>query len=98
MGFGLPCFFHKITGLYCPGCGVTRMFNDIISFDFQSAFHDNPVIFCGLPFIIYFLVKYLYYYLLDKHFTPNKIENIILYCYIVILIIYGIVRNIILYI
>ena len=22
-GLGLPCLFHSLTGLYCPGCGGT---------------------------------------------------------------------------
>ena len=33
----IPCMFHQITGLYCPGCGVSRMCLALFRLDFVSA-------------------------------------------------------------
>lgn len=74
--FTIPCLFHEITNLYCPGCGITRMFLSLFKLDFYQAFRYNPLVFILLILsIVYFLVKkigklnfklpnYIYYYLL----------------------------------
>lgn len=55
-GLAIPCFFNKVTGFYCPGCGVTRMCVALLQFHFREAFYANPVIFCMLPvFLLVFL-------------------------------------------
>ena len=41
--------FHQITGLYCPGCGVSRMCLALFRLDFVSAFRANAAIFLLLP-------------------------------------------------
>ncbi len=37
----LPCFFHKLTGLYCPGCGNTRALYAALHFDFVGMLRYN---------------------------------------------------------
>ena len=44
-GWGIPCAFNKITGLLCPGCGITRMFLSLAKFDIPRAFMYNPAAF-----------------------------------------------------
>lgn|GEM_PF-651637 len=43
---GLPdvpmCWFHSMTGLPCPGCGLTRSVLAIGSGEFAGAWHFNP--------------------------------------------------------
>ena len=57
-GLAIPCFFNKVTGFYCPGCGVTRMCVALLQFHFREAFYANPVIFCMLPvFLLVFLTE-----------------------------------------
>lgn len=81
---GIPCLFHEITGLYCPGCGMTRAIISIIELNFYQALRFNMLIFIVIPFvIIYFILK-------DKKKIPNCIWYVLLCC----VIIYGILRNI----
>ncbi|OZE99957.1 DUF2752 domain-containing protein [Rhodococcoides fascians] len=37
----LPCPFHALTGLWCPGCGATRAFGDLVHGDVASAVSTN---------------------------------------------------------
>ncbi len=45
----LTCFFRKITGHYCPFCGMTRAFTAAMHGDFARSFAENPM---GLVLII----------------------------------------------
>jgi hypothetical protein len=37
------CFFRRITGLECPGCGMTRATHAVLHGRFAEAFRLNPV-------------------------------------------------------
>ncbi len=90
-GFAIFCPFHKFTGLYCPGCGVTRMLFSLIKLDFYQAFRYNPLVFILLIIgIIYLLIKFI----LKKFNIIIKVPNYVWYILIIIVIIYGILRNI----
>ena len=45
------CDFFTKTGLYCPGCGVTRMSVALLQLDFERAFYYHPVLLCSLPLL-----------------------------------------------
>jgi len=93
-GFYIPCIFREITGLKCPGCGITHMIFDMLNFRFVEAFYENPLVFIYFPFIVayYFYMTYLYIYNKKDNFL-TKISNYAWVVLIVITIIYGIVRN-----
>ncbi len=93
-GFAIPCVFHKITGFYCPGCGVTGMLTDLLQFDFLGAFEHNQVLFVSLPIIIYLLVKLCIGYIKNGSLVLGKVDNCIVYVLIAVLVIFGILRNI----
>lgn len=44
------CFFRNITGLPCPGCGMTRAYISLISLDIKKSFYYHPLFI--LPIII----------------------------------------------
>lgn len=78
--FAIPCFFHKVTGFYCPGCGITRMFLSLLHLDFYQAFRFNPYLFILLPFFTGYGMIYYYHYVTDKKepHVPSTIWNILL--------------------
>ncbi len=38
------CQFHRLTGLDCPGCGMTRAAYALLHGDWQTALHDNALL------------------------------------------------------
>ena len=45
----LPCLFRMATGLYCPGCGLTRMLHALVHGDIARAASMNVLALAGLP-------------------------------------------------
>ena len=92
IGTFLPCIINKITGLYCPGCGITRMLLSILKLDFYQAFRYNPLLFIFLIlFIVYQIIKLITIQFFNKDIKLNN------YVYIFLLIItigFGVIRNI----
>ena len=39
--FWPPCVFHKLTGLYCPGCGNTRALSALLHGHFGESLRNN---------------------------------------------------------
>lgn len=93
-GISVPCPFNLITGLKCPGCGITRMLSAILRLDFKSAFGFNPVIFCSLlPLGIVFSVQAVKY-IRSGNTSYYKWQNAVLWTVIFALIIFCVLRNI----
>ena len=47
----IPCLFHEITDLYCPGCGITRLLFALLKGHINEAYNYNRLVFIILPFI-----------------------------------------------
>lgn len=91
-GHFIPCLIHKVTGLYCPGCGITRMLISLFRFDFYQAFRYNPLLFIMLILtILYQIIKLITYKLSTKIIKLNTYVYISL---LVLTIAFGILRNI----
>ena len=45
------CFFHKTTGLLCPGCGALRALHQLLHGHLATALRFNPVLIVSLPFL-----------------------------------------------
>lgn len=91
LNISIFCPFHKITGFYCPGCGITRMLLALISGDFYQAFRYNSLLFISLPFLLFLYINAL---LFPRNPFYKKIPANVWYFVIGLLILYGILRNI----
>lgn len=90
----IPCVFKVITGFDCPACGITRMFVSIAKMDFKTAFSYNSVIFVTLPLIIGCLAFERITYIINGQVSQNRVCKFLLWSEILVLIIYGVIRNI----
>lgn len=57
-GFFPPCLFRTLTGLQCPGCGVTRALHQIVHGHFEAAFMLNPLFLISIPFLLIAFLRY----------------------------------------
>ena len=93
--FRIPCPFRDVTGLDCPGCGVSRVILSYLKLDFKTAFYTNPVITVILPILFVDFIYHKYHYVVhDNKKDFNKLENIVLYIMIGALILYAVIKNI----
>lgn len=91
---GIPCIFHKITGLYCPGCGMTRAIFSLIDLDIKQAIKNNILIIIVVPFLIIYIINFAYIWINDLKKDPSKIfPKWFWYTELIITIIFGIIRN-----
>ena len=94
-GFGIPCLFRVLTGFECPGCGMTRMCTSLVMLDFRAAWSYNPAMMCLLPFGILLIANALQRYITTGRNITPKWETAVMIAMIVVLIVYGVVRNIV---
>lgn len=90
--FRIPCLFQKVTGLACPGCGVTHFCIRLLHLDFIGAAKENLALACILPlWTAALLIRMIWHpSWLQKN---GKVDQILLVCCIVFLLIFGVVRN-----
>ncbi len=55
----VPCPFHALTGLYCPGCGSLRAIHQVLHGHLTIAFWLSPLMVLSLPFLGYRFLSYL---------------------------------------
>src|SRR5688500_12139151 len=49
------CAFFALTGLQCPGCGITRALHHLLHGRFEEAFRLNPMLFVLIGLALYML-------------------------------------------
>lgn len=80
----IPCLWYRITGLYCPGCGLQRAIKAFCHGDLKTAIHMNAFIFTIAPLALIIFA-----------FRPKWFNIIWVRLFIVfIFIAFGILRNI----
>lgn len=91
--WSIPCIVYQLTGLQCPGCGISRMLLAMLHGDFRAAFSFHPFLFVTWPFIVYLILRMDHRYMNDHGMTLKKADTILACFYIIALIIFTIWRN-----
>lgn len=90
--FDYGCWFRENLGIYCPGCGGTRMVKAILKFDFYQAFRYNPLIFSFIVLSVLLIIINLWLKLMGKKLIiPKEKHFVVLAC---IVLVYFLLRNI----
>ncbi len=92
-GFGVPCLFHLVTGLECPGCGVTRMLGALARGDLHSALRANAALTALLPVFAVLAARIVPRWVRTGSARVTRGENFALVCCIAVLAVFGAARN-----
>lgn len=69
----IPCYFYKITGLQCAGCGMTRAGHHLLHGNLMTAWNFNPLIFVTVAAIGYWGMRSLLKVWWGKHLPGIRI-------------------------
>ena len=95
-GLSIPCPVHALTGLLCPGCGVTRMCMALLALDFPAAWSANPVLLLLLPVLAALLVRLGLRYVKTGRSALSRVESALVWGMIAVLLFWGAARNLLL--
>lgn len=80
---GVGCPLHFLTGVNCPGCGMTRACTALLRLQFAEAWHYHPLVY-SLPFA-------LLIFLLRKKMSP-KLYHVFVFTFIALFVTIYLVR------
>jgi hypothetical protein len=72
MDIMIPCLWTTLTGVNCPGCGLTRALLLLFQFDFVGAWNMNPLIYLVAPALSYYIVKDFFSFRQRAHQEKSK--------------------------
>ena len=87
-----PCPFHRLTGLYCPGCGSLRAVNQMLHGNLAAAFGLNPLMVLSLPFLGYCLISPRVH-AVTKRAPAGFIPAFWIWLILLVIILYWVLRN-----
>ena len=92
-GPAVPCLFHLVTGLDCPGCGITRMFLAASRMDFEGALRANPFLFLTFPCPAFLIAHSTCRWVKNRKISKKTEACAAFYC--IDLVLFGIFRNLV---
>lgn len=90
--FFIPCMLYKLTGVKCPGCGMTRSIHYFVNGNIIQAIWYNLMLIPIIILVIYILYRYIQYLIKDEEIINKALESL-LKVFLVILLIFGLTRN-----
>lgn len=87
------CPLYTMTGIACPGCGLTRGFHALFHGDVLAALDYNAM----LPFFGFLIgsgfIAMLYFAISGRRLPFNPVHPNVLWFFLILLVVFGVLRN-----
>jgi hypothetical protein len=87
-----PCPFHVLTGLYCPGCGLTRALSYLLHGHLGLALASNSLAVFMLPVLGYLTLSYIFRR--RRQIPATQIDPLLIKFFLAVVILFWVLRNI----
>ena len=88
-----PCFVHEIFNIYCPGCGGTRALFALFHGQILYSLIYNPAILLGAALVLYYEAGVIITLIRRNGKVYFYQKSSLLYAYLVIVILFAVIRN-----
>ena len=88
------CVFHKVTGLYCPGCGTARGLHHLLHGDLLGACRSNILMVLCLPLLGQLLASQVVLATSGRTLKPLPISARAAWLILAAIMLYWVARNI----
>ena len=92
-GFFPACPFHAMTGLNCPGCGLTRGFHALFRGDVFGALHYNLLLPFFAVFFGYLTVSLILYAVKGRGLSFQIFRPWMIYGFLTFALVFAVARN-----
>lgn len=88
------CIFLRLTGCYCPGCGGTRAFVQLLKGHILTSFYYHPVVLYGAIVCGWYLISHTIEYVTKgKCAIGMRYRDIYLYAAIILILLNWMIKN-----
>jgi hypothetical protein len=93
-GSGIPCPFHRLTGLWCPGCGLTRGTRALLHGHVQQALGYNLFLPVVVGLAVWGWVAWFWPSVGGRQLpSPARAPKAMWTSLVIALLVFGVVRN-----
>ena len=93
-GFLPPCVFHQLTGLHCPGCGVSRGLHRLLHGDVLGALRYNLFMVVWIPLVAYAVLAEPVRQLIGRQPPTTVLRPMWFWIFVVSVVLFAVLRNI----
>ncbi len=92
-GFFPVCPLYSVTGILCPGCGLTRGFHALFHGDLLTALHFNAMLPVYLFFFLYFLAALIFICARGRGLNFRTFSPTVIWSFLAVALIFTVSRN-----